>query len=35
MDILLIILIVAFFWLTWGFMRACAVLAPGAEEIRK
>jgi hypothetical protein len=35
LDSAFLALIAGFFALTWGFVRACAALAPGAGEIRK
>ena len=35
MDFVFLALLGGFFWLTWGFVRACAALAPGLEETRK
>jgi hypothetical protein len=35
LDIAFLVLIIGFFWLTWGFVRACAGLGSGLEETRK
>jgi hypothetical protein len=35
MDFAFLILILGFFWLTWGFVRACAALSPDLEEVKK
>jgi hypothetical protein len=35
MDFAFLLLIAGFFALSWGFVRACAALAPGVEEARK
>ena len=34
MDILFLLLILAFFRLSWGFVRLCASLEPAREETR-
>ena len=35
MDFVFLVLILGFFWLTWGFVRACAALGSGLEETKK
>ena len=35
MDFVFLGLILGFFWLTWGFVRACAALGSGLEPASK
>lgn len=35
MDFVFLVFILGFFWLTWGFVRACAALGSGLEETKK
>ena len=35
LDYAFLVLILGFFWLSWGFVRGCAALGSGSEETKK